>query len=209
MPSEGEPLFLSITCRTAANNQPFTLRASYRNGEDETDNAIGRDQLILPWAQVSSTATTAPLVVPDLAGGNATRGQSLFNGEQARCSQCHAFRGLGGKVGPDLTEIREKGRAEIYRAISAPSATIEPDFASYSVATKNGQVVVGVVRAEGPDAIRVTDTNAHATLIPRQEIEQIRPSANSIMPVGLTGALGEAAVRNLIAFLTSLVLSHD
>ncbi len=120
-----------------------------------------------------------------------------------RCSQCHTFRGQGGKVGPDLTDIAKKGRAEIYRAIAAPSAVIEPDFASFSVATKNGQVIVGVVRADGADAIRVTDTNAHGTTIPRQEIDQIRPSANSIMPVGLTGALGDAAVRDLIAFLTT------
>ena len=67
---------------------------------------------------------------------------------------------------------------------------------------------MGLVRAEGADAIRVTDTNAHATLIPRQEIEQIRASANSIMPVGLTGALGDAAVRDLIAFLTDRVISE-
>jgi putative heme-binding domain-containing protein len=200
--SDGDPLFLSITCRTAANNQPFSLRASYRTGDDKTDHALERDQLILPWAPLPSAAATAPLVLPDLAGGDAARGQKIFNGEQARCFQCHAFRGQGGKVGPDLTEIGKKGGAEIYRAIAAPSAAIEPDFASYSVATRNGQVVVGVVRAEGPDAIRVTDTNAHGVLIPRQEIEQIRASANSIMPVGLTGALGDAAVRDLIAFLT-------
>ncbi len=202
VPSEGEPLFLSITCRTAANSQPFSLRASYRTGEEKTDHALERSQLILPWAPLPSAAAAAPLVVPDLAGGEPARGQAIFNGEQARCSQCHAFRGQGGKVGPDLTEIGKKGRAEIYRAIAAPSAVIEPEFVSYSVATRTGQVVVGVVRAEGPDAIRVTDTNAHAVLIPRQEIEQIRASANSIMPVGLTGALGETAVRDLIAFLT-------
>ena len=201
--SEGDPLFLSITCRTAANGKPFALRASYRSGEDTTDHALERDQLILPWVPLPNLAATAPLVVPDLAGGDAARGKLLFNGEQARCSQCHAFRGQGGKVGPDLTEIGKKSRAEIYRAIAAPSAAIEPDFASYSVATRNGQVVMGLVRAEGPDTIRVTDTNAHAALIPRKDIDQIRASANSIMPVGLTGALGDAAIRDLIAFLTN------
>ena len=105
-------------------------------------------------------------------------------------------------MGPDLTEIGRKGRAEIYRSIAAPSAAIEPDYISYTVATKDGQVVVGLVRAEGADAIRVTDTNARATLIPRSEIEQIRPSANSIMPVGLAATFGDAAVRDLIAYLT-------
>jgi putative heme-binding domain-containing protein len=207
MPVEGDPLFLSITCRTAANNRPFSLRASYRSGEDKTDRALERDQLIVPWAPLPSTAATAPLVVPDLAGGDAARGRTIFNGEQARCAQCHAIKGQGGKVGPDLTDIGKKGGADLYRAIAAPSAAIDPEFTSYSVATRNGQVVVGVVRADGPDAIRVTDTNAHAVVIPRLEIEQIRPSANSIMPVGLTGALGDAAVRDLIAFLTDRAVS--
>ena len=203
VPSQGDAVFLSITCRTGANGRPLTLNASYRSATDRADHAIEREQTILPWAPVPTAGATAPVQVPDLAGGDPARGQAIFQGEKARCSQCHTFRGQGSKVGPDLTDIGKKGRAEIYRAIAAPSAAIEPDFASFSVATKNGQVVVGVVRAEGADAIRVTDTNAHATTIPRQEIDQIRPSANSIMPVGLTGALGDAAVRDLIAFLTT------
>src|SRR5207244_11626447 len=118
-------------------------------------------------------------------------------------AQCHTFSGRGGKVGPDLTDIGRKGRAEIYRDIAAPSAAIEPDYTSYTVATREGQVVVGVVRAEGADAIRVTDTNAHATIVRRGEIQEIRPSATSIMPPGLAAALGDAAVRDLIAFLVS------
>ena len=64
-------------------------------------------------------------------------------------------------------------------------------------------MVVGVVRAEDADRIRVTDTNAHAVLIRRRDLDQIRPSANSIMPVGLTGVLGAAALRDLIAYLTA------
>ena len=202
-PSAGEPLFLSITCRTGADGRPFSLRATYSTAADQAERAIERERAILPWAPVPTTAATAPLVVPDLAGGDAVRGQAIFNGEQGRCAQCHTWRGQGGKIGPDLTEIGKKGRAEIYRAIAAPSASIEPDYLTYSVATKNGQVVLGIVRAEGADAIRVLDTNAHATIVPRQEIEQIRPSANSIMPVGLTGALGASAVRDLVALLTS------
>lgn len=106
-------------------------------------------------------------------------------------------------MGPDLTEIGKKGRADIYRSIAAPSASIEPDYTSYTIATKDGQVVVGVVRAEGPTAIRVTDTNARATLIDRGKIAQIRPSGTSVMPVGLAAQLGDAAVRDIIAFLAS------
>jgi len=158
----------------------------------------------LPWAPLGTDTTTQPLVlVPDLGGGDPVRGRALFTGDQARCSQCHVFRGQGAQVGPDLTEIERKGRAEIYRSIAAPSAAIEPAYATYTIITRRGQVVAGMARAEGGDAIRVTDTNAHATLIPRSEIEQIRPSATSIMPVGLTATLGDGAIRDIIAFLTS------
>ncbi len=106
-------------------------------------------------------------------------------------------------MGPDLTEIGRKGRAEIYRSIAVPSATIEPAYMSYTVATKTGQVFAGVIRAEGPDTIKLTDTNAHDTIIRRDQIQELRPSATSIMPPGLAAALGEAAVRDLIAYLTS------
>jgi putative heme-binding domain-containing protein len=202
--SKGDPLFLTVTLQTGTDERPFGFKASYRVGEETTNHALGSDQLILPWAPITlDSATAAPLVVPDLAGGDPARGQTLFFGDQARCSQCHIFRGQGGKVGPDLSDIGVKGRAEIYRSIAAPSAAIEPAYTSYTVATKDGQVVVGVVRAEGNDAVKVTDTNARATLIPRKQIEQIRPSATSVMPVGLTGALGIDTVRDLIAYLTS------
>jgi thiosulfate/3-mercaptopyruvate sulfurtransferase len=202
--STGEPLFLTITARTGESGGPISIRASYRSSDETTYHGIERDQLLLPWAPVSATpAATAPVVVPDLAGGDPARGRALFSSEQARCSQCHAFASQEGKIGPDLTEIGKKGRAEIYRNIAAPSAVIEPEYVSYTVATKNGQIVVGVVRAEGADAIKVTDTNAHATVVRRSEIQQIRPSATSIMPIGLSATLGDAAVRDLIAFLTA------
>jgi putative heme-binding domain-containing protein len=74
---------------------------------------------------------------------------------------------------------------------------------SYVVATKEGRVLAGTVRAEGADAIRVIDADAKATVIPRVAVDQLRASGTSIMPVGLAGALGEQRVRDLVAFLTT------
>ena len=163
-----------------------------------------RSHLLVPWAPISTVvATAAPLAIPDLSGGDPGRGRTIFRGDQARCAQCHVFRGEGGKVGPDLTDFASKGRAEIYRSIAAPSAAIEPDYTTYTVATREGQVLSGIVRAEGPEEIKVTDTNARAATVRRDQIQEIRPSATSIMPPGLAGALGDSAVRDLIAYLTS------
>ncbi len=202
--SQDEPLFLTMTVRTGEVTESFSLTGTYRIGNEKADHALEAAQLLLPWAPSVTDNTSQPLVlVPGLGGGDPVRGRALFTGDQARCSQCHVFRGQGAQVGPDLTEIERKGRAEIYRSIAAPSAAIEPPYATYTIITRTGQVVAGMARAEGADAIRVTDTNAHTTVIGRSEIEQIRPSATSIMPVGLTATLGDGAIRDIIAFLTS------
>jgi putative heme-binding domain-containing protein len=202
--SRGEPLFLTLSVRTRAGGRPLSLGATYRPAGERADRAFERDRLLVPWAPVSTDATIAtPVAVPDLAGGDPERGRSIFRGDQARCAQCHAFRGEGGQVGPDLTNLASKGRADIYRSIAAPSAVIEPDYTTYTVATRDGQVLSGVARAEGPDRVRVTDSNAKATTVRRDEIQEIRPSATSIMPPGLAAALGDSAVRDLIAYLTS------
>jgi putative heme-binding domain-containing protein len=112
-------------------------------------------------------------------------------------------RGQGGDVGPDLSDLFKSDRASVYRDIAEPSAVIRPEYISYTVALKDGRVAVGIVRAEGADAIRVSDTEAKTIVIPRADIEELRPSATSIMPVGLAGAIGEAGMRDLIAYLTT------
>jgi putative heme-binding domain-containing protein len=202
--SRGEPLFLTLTIRTGAGGRPFSLRASYRPPGELADRPLERDRLLVPWAPISTDpAIAAPLLVPNLSGGDPARGRTIFRGDQARCAQCHAFRGEGGTVGPDLTGIASKGRAEIYRSLATPSAAIEPEYTTYTVATRDGQVLSGVVRAEGPDELRVTDTNARAVKVRRDQIQELRPSATSIMPPGLAAALGDPAVRDLIAYLTS------
>ncbi len=202
--SRGEPLFLTLTARTGEGTIPLTLGASYRPAGEPAEHGLERDRLQVPWAPVSTDpATAAPVTVPDLTGGDPERGRTIFRGDQSRCAQCHSFRGEGGLVGPDLTNIAAKGPADIYRSIAAPSAVIEPDFTTYTVATRDGQVLSGVARAEGPDGVRVTDTNARTTTVRRDRIQEMRPSATSIMPPGLAAALGDSAVRDLIAYLIS------
>ncbi len=158
----------------------------------------------LAWAPPTlADAPTPPLPPALAAGGDPVRGALVFAGEQAKCSNCHQVRGQGGHVGPDLSNLAGTSRAWIYHNIVEPSAAIHPDFLSYTVAFKDGRIGMGVVRAEGADTLRVGDIDAKFTTFPRVEVEEIRPSASSIMPVGLLGAIGEEQTRDLLAFLTS------
>ncbi len=144
---------------------------------------ITADRLTLPWAPpIPTNSPSTPAPTWALSGGDPSKGEVLFKGEGAKCSICHKVRGAGGDVGPDLTDLIQRDRAWIYRQINEPSSPIHPDYVPYTVLTKDGRVLVGIVRAEGADAIKVVDAEAKATVVAKAEIEELKPSATSIMP---------------------------
>jgi putative heme-binding domain-containing protein len=204
--SQGEPMYLTFAVETGGNGRPLSIRAEYESDAAGSRKKLERDRLFVPWAPFAAKPPPEPASqeTPRLTGGDARRGEAIFFGEQARCSQCHAMGGRGGRSGPDLTEVGRKGIDQVYRSIAAPSAEIAPDYMTYTVATKDGRVMAGLVRAQGAEAIQVTDINAKTTTIARAEIDQIRPSGTSIMPVGLAALLGELKMRDLLAYLTRL-----
>lgn len=202
--STGDPTDLTLIIPTQRSQGPPRLNVTYTVGDDPAERALTREAQVVPWApSVPPAPAEAPAPPFELSGGDPARGEAVFLGEQAKCSACHKVGGKGGTVGPDLTNQAGRKLADVYRDVADPSATINPEFVAFTVATKDGRVVVGVVRAEGFDAIRVVDTDAKATEVRRSDIEEFRASPTSIMPVGLVGVLGEDKLRDLLAFLTS------
>jgi putative heme-binding domain-containing protein len=196
------PLDLTLTA-TLDGKAPLVLAAGYYGPRDSRSSPIPPAKLTLPWAPPLPASLPLSPVPPELlTGGDPAKGEAVFKGEQAKCANCHKVRGIGGEVGPDLSDLVHRDRSWAYRNINEPSAVIHPDYVPYTVLTKDGRVLAGIVRAEGADAIKVVDTEAKATVIPKLDIEELKPSATSIMPVGLLGAVGEAGVKDLLAFLT-------
>lgn len=203
--SDGEPIDLAVSLATGRGGRRPALTATFEpEGDRSKARPIAPARLVLPWAPPMPPAAGEPPAPPyDLAGGDPARGEAVFRGEEAKCAVCHKARGQGGEVGPDLSSQVGRDRAAVYRDIAEPGTVLHPEFVQFTVARKDGSVASGVVRADGPDAIRVVDAEAKATIVPKSEIEELRPSTASLMPVGLAGALGEARMRHLIAFLTA------
>jgi putative heme-binding domain-containing protein len=201
--STGDAIELSLTIGTGEGG-PARLRTSASTAQAPSGSPLPRSAFVLPWAPPSLPSPSPP-TIPEalLTGGNPARGEAAFYGEQAKGANCHPVRGTGGLVGPDLTGLAGRDRAWVYQNIIEPSASIHPDYLSWTVSMKDGRIAMGVVRAEGADAMKVGDIDAKQTVIPRAEVEEIRPSASSIMPVGLLGALGEEGTRDLLAYLTA------
>ena len=130
------------------------------------------------------------------------RGQAVFNSSKAACSSCHAIGYLGGKVGPDLTQIGKiRSERDLLESIVFPSASLVRSYEPVQVTTKSGKVHNGLVRKDAPDEIvLVTGANQEAR-IARDDVEEVQPSKVSVMPAGLDRQLTSRELADLVAFL--------
>ncbi|WP_169976676.1 c-type cytochrome [Tautonia rosea] len=203
----GEPVELFLTLPTGSDwdGRLPSLTVLVQSEGDDAPRLIARSAQILPWAPAPiEPPAELPDLPEELAGGDPTRGESVFFSEQGKCADCHRVGDRGGNVGPELSDAGKRySTAELYREIEAPSAVIAPDYLPYTVAMRDGRVFVGVVRAEGSDRLRVVGADAKEVDLVRSEIEEIRPVSTSIMPVGLAGALGQQDLRDLLAYLSA------
>ena len=176
---------------------------TYTTAEDSRPRALPLRRFLLPWAALTKRAEAdafAERDIPELKGGDWSRGRAVFTGSEARCSACHQVRGRGSDIGPDLSNLIHRDYASVLRDIHAPSAAINPDYIAYSVALTDGRVLQGTLRTEG-DGLIVSDTAGVQTTVPRSSVEETAPSAVSIMPEGLDAALGPEKLRDLLTFL--------
>ena len=197
-PKEREPLALevSISGRDTSN-----LEVRWTTREDATPRPLPLRRTLLPWATLERRKDESlRQQVPELNGGDWSRGRALFFGDLARCSACHKLRGRGGEIGPDLSNLVHRDYASVYRDIHAPSATINPDFVAHTVALTDGRVLQGTLRTDDRRLI-IGETNGRQTVVARADVDAISPSAASIMPEGLDVALGPERLRDLMTFL--------
>lgn len=139
--------------------------------------------------------------------GDPERGRRWFLSPTAtQCQSCHTVDGKGSSpLGPDLASIGSKySRAEILKHLIEPSLAVEPRFTAHQVATRNGQVLVGLLVEKSERAVVLRDARNELITIPVAEIDQQAPLPRSLMPDLLLRDLTEQQAADLLAFLASL-----
>jgi putative heme-binding domain-containing protein len=86
-------------------------------------------------------------------------------------------------------------------AILDPSREVAPDGLGVVVVTQRGQTFTGLLSEETPTAVRLRRAEGQDDVIPRGEIETLRPTGRSLMPDGLEQVLSPQDVADVIAFL--------
>jgi putative heme-binding domain-containing protein len=140
------------------------------------------------------------------AGGDAQAGRRVFHSARATCASCHTIDGLGGALGPPLTNVAQsQSREQIVRAILEPSAEFPPQYQAWQITTTDGRTHTGLQldHKSGGD-IELLLTDGVVRHFEADEIEDYAALPSSLMPNGLQAPLTESELRDLVAFLETL-----
>jgi putative heme-binding domain-containing protein len=140
--------------------------------------------------------------------GDVERGKQIMLASlkgDSQCMKCHAVRGVGGNVGPDLATIGTKAsRENLFESILYPSKAIADQFVQWNVTTTRGVAVSGLMIEDKPDHLLLRDANGKDIRIERRDVSEKDKNPKSIMPDDIARTLTESELVDLVEYLVTL-----
>jgi putative membrane-bound dehydrogenase-like protein len=130
--------------------------------------------------------------------GDAIRGAGLF---RQHCATCHKFKGEGVALGPDLETLTDKSVDTLLLAILDPNQSVETPFINYTVITRDGRELSGVIASESGSGITLRTAGGTEHAFSHSEIEEMTSSGVSLMPEGLEQGLTPEQMNDLVYYL--------
>jgi cytochrome c oxidase cbb3-type subunit III len=154
---------------------------------------------------------------PERIPGDAARGRTLYAGKGG-CTACHAIRGEGGVMGPDLTDIGlRRGAAHLRASLLEPEAAlpkasspyrsdvnISQNFLQVRAVLPDGREVTGARVNEDTFTIQIRDVGNRLHSFYKDELRALHKDwGRSPMP-SYKDALSSAEIDDLVAYMASL-----
>ncbi len=142
-----------------------------------------------------------------LRGRTAAIGKKIF--AEASCKGCHKAEGDGGIIGPELTDVVTRlktDRVALLREILDPSHKVDAKYQMHTILTADGNTLSGIIVKEDDDHVHIlaNPESPKPTLVPQDEIEEMVPSQNSMMPKALMDQYTKDEIFELLAYLESI-----
>jgi putative heme-binding domain-containing protein len=140
--------------------------------------------------------------------GNVERGKKFLAAtakNDLQCMKCHTIHGVGGQIGPDLSQIGKKAsRENLFESILYPSKAIADQFVTWNIVTKDGKSVSGLLIEETGEHVLIRDANGKDTKIGKKEIDAREKDPKSIMPDNLLAFMTEDELVDMVEYLLTL-----
>ena len=121
---------------------------------------------------------------------------------KANCAKCHRHGDIGELIGPNLTGFAVHPKDKILTEVIDPNRSVEGNYRQYTVATKDGRILNGLLAAETRTAIELVDSEAKKQVVLREDIDEIIASTKSLMPEGFEKQIPPNDLADLLEFLT-------
>ncbi len=123
------------------------------------------------------------------------------------CSSCHAMRGEGGAIGPDLSQLGTRFSAkDILENTLDPNKEISDQYAATVFEMKDGSSIVGRLINEEAGKYFVSQNPfmpQSLREISKADVASTKLSEVSLMLPGLLGRLNDEEIRDIIAYLVA------
>jgi cytochrome c oxidase cbb3-type subunit 3 len=152
-------------------------------------------QIVAYVRSLSSAGQSAP-------PGDAKRGAELFQAKG--CARCHRVDGVGGALGPDLSQIgASRSAAYLRESIVKPDAEVSPRYWRVSFDDGQGRKVQGFLLNEDTYTVQLIGMNGTLESYDRAGLKDFAIDKRSAMP-SYDGALSSQELDDLVAYLWSL-----
>lgn len=167
-----------------------------------------------PYADLKARPVVKQWTLDDLmpADDAVFANRDLANGKKmfalASCYRCHRLEGLGGIIGPDLTPSGHRfNTKDLIETIIVPSKEISDQYEATIFQMDDGRMITGRVANLSGNQYSIQEDMidpGNFTKIKVDEIEAMKPSKVSMMPVGLLDTLTKDDVLDLLAYLKAV-----
>ena len=130
--------------------------------------------------------------------GDPTRGLAVF---EKNCVTCHRVANIGVNVGPDIADTRDKLPSYLLTNILDPNRAVDANYFGFTLVTKQGKTFTGLVKSETSASITIRMPEGKEETILRSDIDELKTSGQSLMPVGFEKNITVEQMTDLIAFL--------
>jgi putative membrane-bound dehydrogenase-like protein len=117
------------------------------------------------------------------------------------CGKCHAIKGEGAHVGPDLASVTGRADETLLRDILFPNDQITAGYRAYLIETRAGESLIGTLADESATSITLRREGGLTVTILRRDIARLTASDLSMMPDNIEKLITPQQAADVIAYL--------
>jgi len=136
--------------------------------------------------------------------GDVAKGKEIY---VKNCQVCHTIEGQGGVVGPDLTGVGARPKAELLSEVVDPNRSVEGTYRSWTLETED-DTLTGRLVSESQTSVELLDATGAKHAVLRKDIKSLSASERSVMPEGFEQTVSQEDLVNLLEYMATSKVKH-